>query len=153
MCPSCRRSVEHATEPAIAPVQLAPVSSNPYTAPAEVNPFAETQVGKAKEPFSLQAAKFSAYAPFILFLMGTCLQGRVRALEGEDVGRQVALVLGSLSFFTTLAALILGLVGMVGGISRSSVKTIVYSIVGILLNAGLVTLWVITIIAVLRRAA
>ena len=89
-----------------------------------------------KEPFSHQAAKFSAYAPFVLFLLGVGFQVFVKDQEGAS-----AWILGGVSALTTLAAYVLGFVGLFGGIQRRAAKTIIFAIVGITLNSGLVALW------------
>ena len=107
-------------------------------------------MGDAKEPFSTQAAKFSLYAPFILFLVGLVLRVQIQAHAGTDTGRQMGIALGGLSFLTTLAAFGLGFVGLVGGISRRATRTILFSILGILLNGGLIALWISMILAIIR---
>lgn len=149
-CPSCRKSVT-----AIAPLVKTPAAAeNPFASPAGVSH--ESSAGKGsnpKEPFSHQAAKFSAYAPFILLLMGFCVQGQIAAHQGTDTGVQLAMVLAGISILTTLAAFVLGWVGVVGGFARRAGWTIAYALVGILLNAGLLTLWVTALLAAFNRRA
>jgi hypothetical protein len=97
----------------------------------------ELQARTTKEPFSHQAAKFSAYAPFVLFLFGIGF----RVLVKDQEGASVSLILGGVSALTTLVAYVLGFVGLVGGIQRRAAKTIIFAIVGITFNSGLVALW------------
>lgn len=122
------------------------VSPLPPPRPAEIN-----TLGKSKEPFSHQAARFSAYAPFILFLLGGCVQGQMKAHAGTDVGRQLALALGALFFLTTVAAFVLGLVGLYGGIARRAVWTIAFAAGGVLLNTCLLAIWCSVIVVPLMR--
>jgi len=97
--------------------------------------------GRPKEPFSHQAAKFSAYAPFILLVLGACLNGQMRAHAGTDTGVQLAFAIGSLFLLTTTAAFVLGWFGLHGGIVRRAVWTIVLAAAGIFLNGGLLAMW------------
>lgn len=85
--------------------------------------------------------------------MGMCLQGQIAAHRGTDVGVQLAIALGGLSILTSLAAFVLGFVGLVGGLSRRAIWTVVYAAIGILLNGGLLTLWATIILAALGRRA
>lgn len=154
ICPSCRKSVSDAGAPSVpkSPGQL-PVE-NPYAPPpAAASPATSTSAPKGKEPFSHQAAKFSAYAPFILLLMGMCLQGQVVAHEGTETGFQLAVALSALSITTAFAAFVLGFVGLVGGFSRRAAWTIILSMVGILLNGGLLSLWATALLAAFSRRA
>jgi hypothetical protein len=124
-----------------------PAAPNPYAAPASINtppPWAsgapKSAPANGKEPFSLQAAKFSAYAPFVLFLMNCCVRGPLEDTQGTQDGMLLASMIFGICLLTTLAALVLGFVGLKGGISRRSVRTILYAAAGILLNAGVLTM-------------
>jgi hypothetical protein len=156
ICPGCRQNVHvlpQTSVPATKPPPEKP-AINPYSPPTtETSIPAAEPAAKGKEPFSLQAAKFSLYAPFILFLMGMCLSGQVDLHRKTPVGNQLAVALGGLSFLTTSAAFILGFVGFIGGIQRKSVRTIIYSALGIILNGGLVLLWLTIIGAAIMRNA
>jgi len=109
--------------------------------------------GQPKEPFSHQAAKFSAYSPFILFLLGGCLQVQLRTHAGTDTGVQLAFVLGGLFILTTAIAFALAIVGICGGVARRAIWTIAQATAGIALNAGLLTLWGTAIVTLLTRPA
>ena len=115
--------------------------TNPYE-PTSLPESPETTPQDSKEPFSHQAAKFSAYAPFILLLLGMCVQGQVKAHAGTPTGMQLALALGAISLLTTAAAGVLGCVGLVGGIARRATWTIAMASIGILLNLGILAVWV-----------
>src|SRR5687767_4960364 len=107
----------------------------------------------AKEPFSHQAAKFSAYAPFILFLLGMCLQGQNKAHAGTEAGAQLLLVLRTIFFLTTLSAFVLGLVALAGGIVRRASWTIWLAVAGVLLNSAILTLWVVILVRPISHRA
>jgi len=44
----------------------------------------------------------------------------------------------------------MGFVGLFGGISRHAAGTIVYSIIGLVLNAGYIALWLSVFVSILR---
>jgi hypothetical protein len=126
---------------------MSPSDSTPSTS----QPAASNNAIKPKELFSHQAAKFSAYAPFILLVLGSCVQGQTKAHAGTDVGFQLAVALGGLFFLTTVAAFVLGVVGLFGGIARRATWTIALALAGILLNTGLLALWCAVIIGMANR--
>jgi hypothetical protein len=110
---------------------------NPYDGPPPPSspPLIPAPAEKGKEPFSHQAAKFSAYTPFLLMLLGLCLQGTNKPHEGTDTGWQLAVVLGTISVLTTLTAFVFGCIGLGGGIVRRAAWTIVLAIAGIVVNS------------------
>jgi hypothetical protein len=121
---------------------------NPFKSPSPLPPQIpappqsdENPREKVKEPFSHQAAKFSAYTPFILFLLGACLQGQMKAHAGTDTGTQLAFAIGGLFVLTTLGAFVLGVVGLVGGLQRRANRTVLLAVGGILLNALVLSVW------------
>jgi hypothetical protein len=152
-CPSCRRPFPDAPEGDQVPGRPSGSSfKNPYQSPATSSSLpSPAKTAKAKEPFSHQSAKFSAYAPFILFLMSWCVQGQIAAHRGTPTGVQLSTALAWLSILTTVAAFALGFVGLVGGIQRRAARTIVLSVVGILLNTALLTLWGWVILLIVMR--
>ena len=112
--------------------------TNPYSAPASQPPSAaEDGAPKPKQPFLLQAAKFSLYAPFILFLLSLVMGGQVDAHKGTVTGKYMVLILFGVQVFTTLAALILGVVAVVGGFRHRAFGTAVRGVFGVILNTGM----------------
>ena len=116
------------------------MSGNPYQPPSN------TELGTAsdgkpsnqgKVPFSLQAAKFSLYAPFIVFLI-SCCASRPGFEENPDLRSQIGFAIGLIVWVTTLAAFGLGIVGVIGGIKRRATGTIAIAVLGILLNSALI---------------
>jgi hypothetical protein len=165
VCPSCRRlfrnaagetAVEDAasTGAAAVPVIILPDedSPNPFAPPksAAVS-LLPRKPDRKKEPFSHQAAKFSAYAPAVLFALGMCVQGAVAEHRGTPTGMQMAWALGGLSMLTTLSAFVLGFVGLFGGIARRAGSTIVFALIGIVFNAGMIALWTSVILEIFGR--
>jgi hypothetical protein len=133
---------------------------NPYQSPVQAEdqivtaqclPEAGTRV---RDSFSHQAAKFSLFAPLVVFLLGTCLNMQMTELRGNDTGRMMAFALAGISLLTTLAAFTFGFVGIVGGIRRGAARTIIYAILGLIVNGGILGLWVWTIVLLttIRRA-
>lgn len=163
-CPSCRRPLEAAPAdaPPAAESEMPPAAENPYVSPTAAaepprpaSPFKAGGAGKPakpKEPFSHQAAKFSAYAPFILLLMSWCVRGQFDHYEATDTGTQLSVAIGALAVLTTLAAFVLGIVGLVGGIRRRAAWTAVLASLGVLMNAGILTLWGMVIVAIIHQA-
>jgi hypothetical protein len=144
-----------AAGPSPPPEAVSRSSENPFASPTSTSqsPPLIANASNPKEPFSHQAAKFSAYAPFILFLMGMCLQGQVAAHRETETGMQLGMALAGISICTALAAFVFGFIGLAGGIMRRSGWTIVLALVGILLNGGLLSLWTFAILAILNRQA
>jgi len=115
------------------------MGENPYQPPPDVPPPPPAKKILGKEPFSHQAAKFSLFAPFILFLVNLfCVNSTLDDYAGTETGRQIAFLIGGLWALTVLAALVLGVVGVIGGIQRRAVWTIICAVFGILLNGGLI---------------
>ena len=140
------------------------MSDNPYQPPeadpqqSPVLPAPAVPSGKQKQPFSLQAAKFSLYAPFVLILINLFVIG-ITAQQGADADRreleeqaQIRFVISALISITMVAALVLGIVGFIGGIRRRAVGTIIMALLGVLINGGLVFLLIVAIQAA-REAA
>ena len=151
-CPSCGHSIAPSTSVDSSTGGETSSPTNPYDSPpTSTAPPSTERGGKAKEPFSHQAAKFSAYAPFILFLMGFCVQGQLEAHQGTQTGAQLSVLLSGLSSLTTLAAFVLGVIGIVGGIQRRAWRTIAYAVVGLVLNAALIALWASVVLTLLGR--
>ena len=113
---------------------------NPYTSPEEyVQPSRDEPALPPKPPFYDQAAKFSLYAPFILFLMNLCHPSRTNGkLDEADI--QVAYVLAWIAILTIIAAFGLGVAGLVGGIAHRAIGTAIRAILGILLNGAMIYL-------------
>jgi hypothetical protein len=163
VCPSCRRQIRDAPGDRAAEVAAsAEAEADPVIfLPDEdaPNPFASPKSAavsvlprkpdRKKEPFSHQAAKFSAYAPAVLFALGMCVGASVRQHEGTETGRLMAWAFAGLQIVTTVSALVFGGIGLVGGIGRRAGPTIVYALIGILFNAGLLLLWGATILALI----
>lgn len=117
---------------------------NPYEPPQiAADAVSVAQSVDGKDPFALQAAKFSLYSPFIMFLLGCVLRNVV---GGQHV---VATVISAIVVLTTLAAFVMGFVGVVLGTRLGRTGIIVRSIGGIFLNGVLISIWVVAIFAVL----
>jgi hypothetical protein len=88
-------------------------------------------------PFSLQAARFSFFAPFILGAMN-CL---VQPLVTRDLERRpelpLVVVLAWLLVITLLSALVLGVIGFIGGVRRKALGTMALAGIGIVLDIGM----------------
>ena len=116
---------------------------NPYDSPTEITPPRRpAPTADGKPPFSHQAAKFSLYAPLVVFMISCFSRPIIRDNQGTDAGRQLGLFLAGLSVLLTVSAFTLGIVGLVGGVQRSSVRIILMAGLGVLLNACMLGLWI-----------
>ncbi len=142
ICPSCRRAMDASTK------QPTPSADSPYRSPASAaradSPPRLPRVGHPSntQPFVLQAARFSAFAPVALFVMGSFVRtlmqpGSVNASDKT----WIALSFAAVAVLISLAAIVLGLIGFVGGVRLRWYRLLAYSIVGIVLNSGLIVLW------------
>ena len=117
------------------------MASNPYQSPTSPNTSDSnkpTESTDSKPPFSLQAAKFSLYSPFIMVLISFCTTSQMQFKENPELRSQISFAIGLIVNLTTLAALVLGVVGLIGGIQRRSSGTIAIAVLGVLLNGALV---------------
>jgi len=110
---------------------------NPYSPPRTAASPVEAGTGipsTKQQPFSHQAAKFSVLAPFVAGFVS-----KIASSTSHDpkIQHQVAVVIGVLVFLIILAALVLGCIGFIGGIRRGAVRTIIYSLIGVILNGAL----------------
>ena len=129
------------------------MASNPYQSPnAPEQPHKPAPLAGEKQPFSLQAAKFSLYAPFILFLINFCASSQLEFEDNADLQGQMRFAIGLIVVLTTLAAFVLGFVGVIGGIMRRAAGTIIIAVLGVLLN-GLLIASTIALIVHLRGVA
>ncbi len=132
------------------------MSENPYQSPSGATERPDAvqppNVKDGKQPFSLQAAKFSLIAPFFSIAMNLFVSVViVPDRDGNNAPRevqeqaQVRFAFGILSGLVIVAGFVLGAVGIVGGIARSAIGTIVMSIFGVLINGSLIgsTVWAI----------
>ena len=145
-CPSCKEPFpdmpeNDAAEPIFAeladdlPTIESRVSRQP---PDSVPPRSKRTDGK--DPFYLQATKFSLFAPLVLIVMDFFVQCIVKlqpdstAASSKGAMYAVSVITATLILLTTVAALVLGFVGCIGAAKRSDGTSIVLSVIGILLN-------------------
>jgi hypothetical protein len=157
-CPSCRVSIVPTTDgrcpichneltapPTAAPAGAPAAPANPFAAPTAGRPPEPAKVPSAKQPFSHQAARYALFTPLVLIVLNFAFKGQVDANLGTDLGRQLAVVWGSMSLLTIVTGFVFGVLGFIGGISRGAGWTIVIATIGLLLNGALLALAVYTV--------
>jgi hypothetical protein len=100
---------------------------------SEIRPTASA----GREPFAVQAAKFSLYAPFVIIVLNILLQEGFKADDGSAnaaLVRSAKFIIGGLSAITFLAGLVLGVVALFGISKHGAAKILWRAIAGICLN-------------------
>lgn len=114
--------------------------NNPYDSPRDANAPPSGDLGNGKRrSFVDQAAKFSLYSPVVVVIINA-FSGTLR--RGDELARQGGFVLVWLCTLMTIAALILGIVGLVGGVIKGRMGVVVRSLLGVLINGGMIYLTV-----------
>jgi hypothetical protein len=116
-----------------------PVTPSPTTRAESMTPSA----AQSRRPsiigtngrFARQAAKFSLFAPFVLWFMNSMALRVLQDQKGTDVGYQTAFVLVLTTVLTNAVALGFGIFAVVQGVRFRLVGVIVMSILGVFLNA------------------
>jgi len=128
------------------------MSSNPYQSPDQMagESTATHSVAKAAQPFSLQAARFAFYAPFmVMFINLILVEPQRRSASGDTSG--VGFAFSLIAALTILAGFAFGVVGLVGGIRRKAVGTILFAALGTLINGLLAYSVIILVVHVIQR--
>ncbi|MGE0609217.1 MAG: hypothetical protein AB7O62_19145 [Pirellulales bacterium] len=119
--------------------------TNAYASPAGENslePAAGLSLGSAAvRPFAFQAARFSAYAPLAVVVVGAFVRSM---FTGGLAGGDKYWFAAGLAIFSILIAgsgLVLGIIGFSGGVRLRAWRLLAYAGVGIVANAGLILLW------------
>ena len=73
-----------------------------------------------------------------MVLISFCTSSQMQFKENPELRSQISFSIGLIVNLTTLAALVLGVVGLIGGIQRRSSGTIAIAVLGVLLNGALV---------------
>jgi len=106
--------------------------TNPYESPLTQST-QPVPAGNAGKPFSNRAAKFSCYATLaaILFLVGTA------AIRHPHLGTvDPVIVLSNLSLLANVAAIVFGIIGIMRGFRRGTIRSVLLATFAVLLNGG-----------------
>jgi hypothetical protein len=97
----------------------------------------EMQAKEESVHWSRQAARLSAASAFVCFTLN-CVVNNLLLRNPEQPRNALRLIVDCLAGLIILVGLVSGIAGLIGGIRKKSSDTIGISIIGIVLNSGIV---------------
>ena len=108
-----------------------------------------TPGSSAREPFAVQAAKFSLYTPIVLIVLNMAVQGGAKGsqtVSNDGLARLGIIILSSISLVLVIAGFVLGLVAL-AGMKRHGTKNILgRAVTGVVLNGLFLLAWVFALV-------
>src|SRR5262249_5943766 len=104
----------------------------PTVRPPETKPYQPTD--GARQPFYVQAARFSFWAPFVMGLMNIVLQRRVLDELQYDSTVPLVVIIAGIVGTTMMAGIVLGMFGFVVSARRREWSTMTLAVIGIVLD-------------------